>query len=76
MPLKLSTARIFNVLWDHDLEAPGMQCISLGWLIAEEVRLRGSLWTWLIREEVEEVNGLKVGHCGFVVFLKDTKDAQ
>lgn len=30
----------------------------------------------MIGEEVEEVNGLGVGHCGFLVFLKDTKDAQ
>jgi hypothetical protein len=53
-----------------------MYCVSLGCSIVEEVRLRGSLPTWEIGEEIEEVNGLGVGHCGFWVFLKDMKDAQ
>jgi hypothetical protein len=76
MPLKLSTARTFKVLGDHDLEAPGMYCVSLGCSIVGEIRLRGSLRTWEIGEEVEEVNGLGVGHCRLWVFLKDMKDAR
>lgn len=37
MPLKFSTALIFNVLCDHDLEGPKVQCVGLISLIRDKV---------------------------------------
>ena len=58
MPLKLSTALTFNVLGDHDLDAPSFHSVQR----LKKFAFGDCSRTWEIGVEIKKMNRLDVGH--------------